>query len=863
MPPDSTDSLMRNGIGVKDKDKPRWTDFAQPRVPGFASYEWNVLEGCTWYSPEWESMTQYEYDNEARHPQEWWMDKVPPEDMNTIYRSCLAMHAGFTEEGQVVFRFRRADGALRVFANKGRVTHWTKDGAPAVVSGVCMDMTDILADNPSLKVAPSLSELDVLSMLENSPDLFIRFDKRLNPVYVNPMVNRYLGGMNKEPGKEHRLAGNYKELFRTHVDRVFSEKAVVREQLRLAMSDGSEVLGDASFWPEFGADGAVRYAMVQFRDVSAEHQLAERISLNEQRFKALYQLTLLDATDEAQILQYVMDSMLALFKSPRGFIFLPEDEDGNKGQMFWSADHYQEFGEEFLPHNFLPKDILIQMTDEKGNCVPRGLNNNMGDEPLYVVFGGAMSVRRGIIASVTEGKRTVCIAGVCNKDSDYEESDLQQLETFLNSAWLIVRRRRFVRELQIAKEAAEAANNAKNAFLANVSHELRTPMNGVLSMLQLIENLPMDDEQRGYLLNAQASGQALLRIISDILDFSGMEAGKMRLALEPFDCRAIVRSTLTMFARDAAGKGLDFTWSVEDSIPPRLLGDADRLRQILYNVVGNALKFTPKGKVDVSLRLLEDSPPEKVGLRLEVADTGIGIPANMLGKVFDAFMRVSNSHRRQYTGTGLGLGIVRHLSALMDGTASVQSEQGKGSCVRCDLFFSLPESENLPLPVASLPAPAQTRQQLDILVAEDDSVGRVAIRAFLERAGHRVFCVEDGAQALEALQLHNFDCLFTDISMPHIDGMELLQRIRQGKTDGVKPTQAMRKKMAAFAPDAPLRKRSLNPSLCVVAVSAHAMIGDKDTFLSAGMDYYISKPIAKKELDATLAAIRARMDKHV
>lgn len=711
----------------------------------------------------------------------------------------------------------------------------------------------------------SFSELDYHSMLENSPDLFVRFDRALTPVYANPAVHKYFGGKRDAPvynerQVNRRLAGNYRDLFKKYIERVFTEKTVVREEIHVCLTDGSEVIGECSFWPEFDTGGVIRYAMVQFRDITDKRRAEQRAALNEKRLEALYRLTLMENAEEDAVLSFVMDSVLELTDSRSGFFFIPEEDGSDRGRLFWSSDHYRHIDRQYLPDSLLPHDLVRTMTDENGNRLYRAIKNGTGREPLYVLFGGAMRVMRVVIAPGMEGNHMVSVAGVCNKGTDYDESDLQQLETFMNSAWLILRRRRFVRELQQAKEAAESANKAKNAFLANVSHELRTPLNGVLSMLQLIDSMPMAEEQHEYLMTAQASGKALLRIISDILDFSSMESGKMPLAVDVFDFQASVRSALGMFKENAASKGLEFTYAIDPAIPRSLLGDEGRVRQIIFNVVGNAVKFTPEGSITVQCALLPGDSPEPVRVSIEVTDTGIGIPESRLAGIFDAFSRVESSHRRKYAGTGLGLSIVKHLASMMDGSVSIQSELGKGTTVRAVLSFGVPAVRQRPRP-ASRRAETPCGLPLDILVAEDDAVGSMAIKAFLQRRCHRVVCVDDGSKALEALQAHPFHCLFTDITMPEMDGLELVRRIRTGDIADFPLTDGVRELVRETFPDAPENGCPINRDLAVITVSAHSMIGDRERFLEQGMNYYVSKPIDKDEIDGALDFVESRLDR--
>lgn len=845
-------------------DARRWRNLDIPLVYGTAVFEWNILDGTTWFSEGWRSIIQEEYDDSIPNDQAWWVARVHPEDLSLLYRSVLAIHAGFLDRYETVFRFKRADGVWLTLLHRCIVTQRTAEGAPHIACGVSIDITDTLSDSSIGLASLMRAPMDIQTMLENSPDLFIRFDREFAPVYVNPAINKYLGGMSRQiegAGEEKaRLTGHYKDVFRKNVQRVFTERKVTREELVLSLSNGREVIGDCVFWPEYNEAGELQFAMAQFRDITAQRAMEQRNMLNEQRLEALNRLTSMEKVSDKEMLRFVLESVLSITSSRSGFIFIYNQQEDEKGFLVWSQDHYDLVPQErYFPDEHLPEDILIQIRD-KGI---RSINNGDGKTPLYRVFDNKMQVMRGILAPVMEGERVVCVSGVCNKDSDYDEFDMLQFETFLNSAWLALRRRRFIEELQKAKEAAEAANKAKDAFLANVSHELRTPLNGVLSMLQLIDSFELDEQKREYLYVAAESGKALLRIISDLLDFSCMESGKMSLAEDIFNCRSVVQSACDMFIESASSLGLGFSSQIDPGLPELLVGDEGRLRQIIFNLVGNSLKFTPEGRIEVSCLPYEGPTPEgKSGIALKVSDTGIGIPADKLASIFDAFLQVESQQRGKYPGTGLGLSIVKHLVTLMGGDVSVESKEGVGTSIYCHLFFSLPSPNLLVIPYAKKAEenPAQGRS-LDILAAEDDAVGSMAIRAFLKKRGHRVVCVADGVEALEAMQLRHFDCLFTDIAMPNLDGIELVRRLRAGDAGGVSPSREVLDKVREIFPDAGTECVPLNPQMLVTAVSAHAMIGDRERFLAQGMDLYISKPIISAELDEVLGEVKRRLEK--
>jgi len=587
---------------------------------------------------------------------------------------------------------------------------------------------------------------------------------------------------------------------------------------------------------------------------SKEHgEAGHQAWINERRLNALYHLSQMENASENELVYFTLINIMQLTGSAGAFLFLPDAELFGSGRMFWSPDHYAVAGWDCLPEDCLPQEFYPYMTDENGVPISRLLRNGDGLTPLFPLFDGQLTIMRHILCPVVEDGRVVCIAGVCNKDAYYDDSDMRQVETFLKSTWLILRRHRFLQELRRAKEAAESANLAKNEFLANISHELRTPLNGILSMLQLLEDLPMPQQQRDLVSTASYSGKALVRIIADILDFSRMESGKMQLVPEPFDVKASLLSSLRLFREEAAKKQLGFGIAIDPAIPAVLTGDDARLRQILYNLVGNALKFTEHGNISVRCALEQRLKDGGVRISIRVTDTGIGIPLEKQEIIFEAFTQVDNSSTRKYPGTGLGLSIVKCLVALMSGEVAIESKEGEGTAITCTLVLDA-AAENLP----EIPKDEETREtsrMLAILVAEDDVVGRFAIRSFLQRAGHQVVCVENGRQALEALQLYPFDCLFTDIQMPDMDGVELARRIRTNSLSGIAPTETTRSLVRDIFPHASESALPIDPQCVIVAVSAHTMAGDRDRFLQQGIDHYVAKPIAIKELHDTLIRI--------
>ncbi len=382
-------------------------------------------------------------------------------------------------------------------------------------------------------------------------------------------------------------------------------------------------------------------------------------------------------------------------------------------------------------------------------------------------------------------------------------------------------------ELDAAREAAEEASRAKSEFVANISHELRTPMNGFLGMTELALGTPLTAEQRDYLTNAKNAAESLLSLVNDILDFSKIEAGKVRLESVPFSIRELIEEVGRSLRPLGGAKGLTLSADVAAPVPDWVEGDPLRLRQIIFNLVGNAIKFTEKGSVMVRVSVVEGEPRGTV-VEFAVADTGIGIPADKQDTIFEAFSQADGSTTRRYGGTGLGLAISYRLARMLGGRLRVESAPGEGSTFYFTARFPLAEP---PEHVGRAVAEGAPEEMLAcrVLLAEDNLINQKVSCRFLERWGHSVVTVQTGSEALEAVRGQTFDLILMDVQMPEMGGFEATRRIREFESPGGRRTP-------------------------IVAMTASAMAGDRERCLEAGMDGYLAKPIQPEELRRVLAA---------
>ncbi|NDY55734.1 PAS domain S-box protein [Desulfovibrio sulfodismutans] len=684
-------------------------------------------------------------------------------------------------------RYRRLDGSLFEVEIMATMADW--QGRPAA-QVIFRDVTEERRTRDELRQSVEKYRL----LAENAADVIWTVNVEGELTYISPSILKLRGLTSKEAMAETipqtMTPASYAEVLRKAEDHA---RQGGRDDLHLELEqyrkDGSTVWVEMVIRPLFDASGNKAGFLGVSRDVTRRRAAQEALRQSEERFRAFFDNV------EDMIYYQGLDGSLSMLNRASSFITGYPAADFEKDPQLWRR----------IIH---PDDV--RDADDFFRRYPDGVPYYEVTYRLRAKDGQTKWIESRMYgAKDTSGK----YVGYHCIDRDVTE------------------RTALERSLVEARDRAEEASRAKNAFLATMSHEIRTPLNGIMGMLQLAEFTELSAEQEDYLSGALTSCRNLMHVLNDILDIARIEAGALGLVTEDFPLAAVVDPVMELAAGEARRKGLALTATVAPDVPGILCGDPGRLRQVLFNLVGNAVKYTEAGAVHMEISRLPSCPlPGGVSLYVAIADTGIGIPEDNLAHVFEPFTQLETVLCRKHGGSGLGLSIVRRLLSLMGAACAVESREGQGT------VFHL----SIPL----MPSPADLSQgnpalrpetlQARILVAEDDPVNLFTIMRFLEKLGHAPRGAADGQEALDLLRSEPFDCVLMDIQMPGRNGLETTRDIRSS-TSG-----------------------EFDPGIPIIALTAHAMSGDRETFLEAGMDAYLSKPVEMEALRAALGEVLRR-----
>ena len=744
------------------------------------TWEWSVPTGALTLDALWAGMLGYTVAELEPATFDTFDALVHPDDRAMIAAAIEAHFSGRTEQYECAHRMRHRDGRWLWILALGRVVSRLPDGSPELMVGAHIDIDARKRQEAELEAARARMEATLAAI----PDFLFEFDAEGRYVAINSAT-------------PPRMPRSPQEMIGKRVEEVLPPEVVAVIRAVMADVDATGSSAGRSYWrdtldgrrcfevsatrrPPVPDDPRPGYLAV-LRDITDRKEQESELAAAHSRLQATLAAipdVLLELDADRRYVGFHCSNPDLLVAPPKAFIGKKQAE-------------------------VLPPDVLevgervLDEVDANGRCV--GARYRLG---------------------VGAGERWF-EASAARRPADA----LDPRPGYIFLARDITERQRQEEELRAAREEAEAASRAKSSFLANMSHEIRTPLNGVLGMADALDRALTDPEHRRMIGVVRQSGELLLKVINDVLDLSKIEAGRMELEIAPFAPREIARSMEAAYTLKASQKNIAFSVSLGGDVAAQRLGDAHRIAQILHNLLGNAMKFTEAGAVSLDLSGDADG-----WLRIEVRDTGIGMTAEQIARVFDPFTQADVTVTRRFGGSGLGMSIVKRLVDLMKGEIAIDSTPGEGVHVSIGLPAPLAEA-----PAAASEGPADASAALDVhaLAADDNEINRLVLEALLATLGVQVTILDGGRPAVEACRGGAFDVLLLDISMPDMDGVTALGRIRA---------------------EAEAQGRGRVPA---IAVTANAMSHHIAEYLDAGFDAHVAKPIDPAVLGEAIRSVCA------
>lgn len=812
------------------KSEQNFKDIFESTLSGY--WDWNLVDNTEYLSPTFKRMFGYQ-DHEMENSPEAWQRIIFPEDLPGILE---VFDRHVKSRGREPFyneiRYLHKDGSTVWVICAGRVVEWSADGKPLRMIGCHVDITQrkLAEKNEHLTTMRLASMVRLLQRPSENLQSFL--DAALDEVIS--LTESKIG-----------FVYHYSETKREFTLNSWSKN--VMTQCRVTKPQTCYALAGTGLWGE-----AVRQRRpIMANDYASGHPLAKgypegHVALTRVLVVPVVKNDAIVAVvgvgnkesdyTEADILQLQL-LMDAVWKTVG-----QQQAENNYQQMF-----------ESMTAGFALHEII---TDESGApCDYRYLSVNPAFERLTglravdIVGRTVLEIMPDTEPNWIERFGKVALSGEPDKFTSYSKSmgyyydvsaycpeprkfavifqDVTELKNALD------RLHASTVEAQELAEQSQAANRAKSEFLANMSHEIRTPLNGIQGMLQLLQTTPLEDEQQQYVALALKSSDRLTRLLSDILDLSRIEAGKMSLHNIEFNPNDLKEAVLDLFALASREKSIFLGFQIHSEVPLRLIGDETRLRQILFNLVGNALKFTSQGSVLTDMTFLPGSDGKNPQLLLCVTDTGPGIDDNKINEIFDPFVQADGSYVRNHQGAGLGLSIVRRLVLLMGGTLAIDSRPSEGTTFCLTIPVEIPQgtdkTDNLQR------CEKNSQPGLRILFVEDDPINLLAGSMLFKEMGHQVATATNGQEALDLTRTNRYDLIVMDIQMPVMDGVAATEIIR-ASSDMVCP-----------------------PDIPIIAMTAYAMSGDRERFLEAGINDYIAKPVQVAELKKSLDRVAEKL----